>query len=322
MKIYIVYGGPSSENEVSKKSKEHFLTLLRSKKPVMVEWNRDKTFTDQKGNKNYAFDEFLTKVKEENAVFVNAMHGEYCEDGWIQERLEQKGIRFTGPSSIAAALSMDKMASQRKVATIGEGHIRIIPTVRIKVTEEARPTSTEISEEAAALGEYPLFIKPNAKGSSVNSFRVENPGQLDDILMTMPTDDYVLQKLVLGTEISIGTVLDRGQYLDLPLTEIIPKGRFFDYDSKYAQGGSEEITPARLDDELTGRIKDLSVKIHNLLDLGCYSRTDMIITDKGEIYYLETNSLPGMTATSLLPQQLEYAGYGESFGEILLRNLN
>lgn len=312
-KIYIVFGGPSSENEVSQKSKDLFNELLKKYSPSLIEWNKDKSFTDIKNKKTYLFDEFLIKMKSENAIFVNTMHGEYCEDGWIQEKLEKYGIKFTGPSSKSAKDAMDKYKSQNIVKDI----IKIIPTVKIKKT-----LKTELENIKPTLPSFPLFLKPNAKGSSVNSFRINSYNEFADIWAKLEDDTYLIQPVIVGTEISIGTVVDCDSPLDLPPTEIIPKGEFFDYKSKYTVDCSDEITPARLKPELIVRIKNLSILIHKKLDLGCYSRTDMIIDNKGECFFLETNSLPGMSQTSLLPQQLRYIDMLDCFGDVLLRNLN
>jgi D-alanine-D-alanine ligase len=312
-KIYVVFGGPSSENEVSKGSKDLFVELLKKYKPSLIEWNKDKSFTDIESSKSFSFDDFLEKIAQEKAIFVNAMHGEYCEDGWIQERLEKYKIKFTGPNSKAARNSMDKYKSQALVKNL----IKTIPTLKV---QKSRKTLSESIK--SQLPVFPIFLKPNAKGSSVNSFKINSYDELVKTWENLEDDTYLVQPVISGTEISIGTVFDGKRSLDLPPTEIIPKGAFFDYKSKYVAGNSKEITPARLSPELTAKVKELSIKIHKRLDLGCYSRTDMIIDKIGEIFFLESNSLPGFTKASLLPQQLRFLDMLDAFGEILLRNLN
>ncbi len=315
MKVYIVYGGPSSENSVSQKSKTLFAKLLQKYSPILVEWKDEETF--QLEGRNLSLPEFFTLIKESDGVFVNAMHGEFCEDGWIQKKLEKYKISFTGPSSKAAELSMDKESSQEAVKDI----INVIPTFSIQVEKGRETYDSELEKLKILNWQFPLFIKPNGKGSSVGIFKVKDINHLKQMLLKLEQDKYLIQPEVRGREISIGTVCDRGEYLDLPATEIVPKGEFFDYDSKYSVAGSREITPANISEDLMTRVKKASIDIHNRLNLGCYSRTDMILVNN-DIYYLETNSLPGMTECSLLPQQLRNIGMLEKFGEILLRNLN
>lgn len=315
MRIFIVYGGPSSENEISFKSKDLFYKLLENRSPELVEWKKDKTF--QVGNRVFLVEEFLDFVKASEGIFVNAMHGEFCEDGWIQKRLEKYKISFTGPSSKAAELSMDKESSQEAVKDI----INVIPTFSIQVEKGRETYDSELEKLKILSWQFPLFIKPNGKGSSVGILKVKDIDHLKQMLFKLEQDKYLIQPEIRGREISIGTVCDCEKYLDLPATEIVPKGEFFDYDSKYSAAGSREITPANISEDLMTRVKKASIDIHNRLNLGCYSRTDMILVNN-DIYYLETNSLPGMTECSLLPQQLRNIGMLEKFGEILLRNLN
>lgn len=316
MTPYIVYGGPSSENEVSCASKELFLELLKKHNPILVEWKKDMSFVVQ--NQIFELEAFLEYLKEHNGIFVNAMHGEFCEDGWIQEYLERAKIPFTGPSSKSAKQSMDKVEAQDIVKDI----INIIPTESITLTGMDEEKEEFVKKVLSFNWNYPLFVKPNAKGSSVGVYKVNNEEELIKTSTVLAPDTYLIQPAIQGTEVSIGTVCDNGEFLDLPATEILPKGEFFDYKSKYTEGGSNEITPARLSKEVMDKLKEVSIEIHKRLELGCYSRTDIIIGNDNNMYYLETNSLPGMSKMSLLPQQLRAIGKLEEFGEILLRNIN
>jgi len=316
MTPYIVYGGPSSENEVSCASKYLFLELLKKFNPILVEWKKDKTFVVK--DKILDLEAFLEYLKQHKGVFVNAMHGEFCEDGWIQGYLEKTGIPFTGPSSESAKRSMDKIGSQEIVKDL----INIIPTESIIITGALGESEEFVKKVIALNWKYPLFVKPNAKGSSVGICKINNEEELIKTANELDIDTYLIQPCIEGLEVSIGTVCDQGEFLDLPATEILPKGEFFDYESKYTEGGSSEITPARVSKEIMEELKRVSIEIHKRLDLGCYSRTDIILGNNGTMYYLETNSLPGMSKMSLLPQQLRTIGELEEFGNILLRNLN
>ncbi len=316
MTPYIVYGGPSSENEVSCASKDLFLELLKVRNPILIEWKKDMSFVVN--GEVLSLESLLSYLKEHNGIFVNAMHGEFCEDGWIQEYLEKAGIPFTGPSSESAKQSMDKIRSQDIVKDI----IAIIPTESITLTGVDGEKEGFVQKVLSLNWNYPLFVKPNAKGSSVGVYKVNNEEELIKTASELAPDTYLIQPGIEGTEVSIGTVCDNGEFLDLPATEILPKGDFFDYKSKYTEGGSNEITPARVSKEVMDKLKEVSIEIHKRLDLGCYSRTDIIIGKDNNMYYLETNSLPGMSKMSLLPQQLRVIGKLGEFGEILLRNIN
>jgi D-alanine-D-alanine ligase len=318
MTPYIVYGGPSSENEVSQESKNLFVEILQKYSPMLVEWKKDFHFVIQSEKEELDLDEFIQYLQSKNGLFVNAMHGEFCEDGWIQERLEKAGILFTGPSSASARLSMDKIAAQEIVKDL----VTVIPTTTFVIPEDGS-RKYELLEKSLnfELG-FPLFLKPNAKGSSVGIYKIHDQKEMEEVVDKLEPDTYLLQLAITGTEISIGAVCDEGKFLDLPATEILPKGEFFDYDSKYSEGGSNEITPARISKEAMEEVKRISIEVHKRLDLGCDSRTDLIISKDNKFYYLETNSLPGMSKMSLLPQQLRNIGKLEEFGDILLRNIN
>jgi D-alanine-D-alanine ligase len=310
--IYILYGGPSSEHDVSVKSKDYFALLLKEYRPQLVLWTKDNTFVVN--NKVLELEDFLVAIKNSQGIIVNATHGEFGEDGWIQEKLEKASIPFSGSDSISSHLAMDKQASQKAV----QGIVKTIQTYAfyankfdIKLMQKALGTS------------FPLFIKPNAKGSSVGVTKVHNQKELISAIaeITIPLEMYLIQPAIEGKEFSIGTVLDNGEYYDLPATEIRPKSEFFDYEAKYSDGGSEEITPAPIDTKLMNNLKAAANAIHSRLGLGYYSRTDFIVTKDNQLFYLETNSLPGMTATSLLPQQLKYIHLIEKFTQGLLNNL-
>ena len=160
---------------------------------------------------------------------------------------------------------------------------------------------------------YPIFVKPTLGGSSVGVGKVKNPEELKIKLekLFQSEDRILLQEFVPGREVSCGvveqTVNGKYQAHALAATEIIPMSDFFDYESKYTIGKSKEITPADISKELMKEIQNSALKAHSILGCEGYSRTDFIINDN-KPFILETNTLPGMTATSILPQQAEYAG--------------
>lgn len=282
MKIYVLYGGPSSEREVSFGTKDFFMDLYKEFNPIEIEWPQD----DLKG-------EFVQSIDPKDSIVVNASHGEYVEDGYIQSIFEKKGIAYTGSDAKSCALSMDKEKSQKTVKKI----VETIPTTR-------DPKDLD----------FPFIAKPNAKGSSVGIYLISNQAELSELDFS---EDYIFQPFIKGTEVSLGSVREGDSFMELFPTEIIPKSDFFDYSSKYDAGGAEEITPARISQKETAKLREITNRVHDALGLGYYSRSDFIISE-GSTYYLETNSLPGMTKTSLIPQQLRYSDKLDVFKSGLL----
>jgi D-alanine-D-alanine ligase len=299
---FVLFGGPSSERKVSFGTRDYFCELYAYLNPRVIEWREDFSFTlDQK---DYSEKELLNFLKRNNAVIIIASHGEYVEDGYIQEKFQDNHIRFTGSNAIACRLSMNKYASAKAV----ENFALTIPTYK------TLPSKFSVQELSTTFPErYPLFIKPNNLGSSIGTYKIYSREDLLKRLQTLSNLEYLFQPALEGVEVSLGTVRRNTGFVKLYPTEIIPKSEFFDYAAKYKAGGSEEITPAQIGKNLTTKLQKLANRIHNTLGLGYYSRSDFIIAPDKRIYYLETNSLPGMTKTSLIPQQLAYVDKVEEF---------
>jgi D-alanine-D-alanine ligase len=228
-------------------------------------------------------------------VFL-ALHGACGEDGRIQATLETLGIPFTGTGFLAAAMAMDKDLTKKLVMPTG---------VKTPVWEKVTYTSADIPAIARRTL-LPVVVKPLASGSSIGVSIVHNEAELTSALEEcLPMGgSVVLEQYVKGREIQVGYLVDRA----LPSIEIIPKGGFYDYRNKYQAGAAVEICPAPVEPEIERMLGATALKVHKLLELQTYSRTDFIITDAGEIYFLEINTLPGMTPTSLVPQEAAAAG--------------
>jgi D-alanine-D-alanine ligase len=309
-KIAILYGGPNSEREVSFSTKDYFLELYRKLNPVNIEWLEDFTFIVNK--KLFEMKDLLNWLKRENIVVIIASHGEYVEDGYLQKLLEESQIKFTGSHSKSCRLSMDKFATYEKVKNI----CFTVPTYKTTLREFNLETMNN------TIGKnFPIFAKPNKLGSSVGAYKIDNFEELKNLLKNKKNVEYLFQTYIRGREVSLGSVRENNDFMKLFPTEIRPKSEFFDYRAKYEKGASQEITPARIAKRKVIELRNLTNKIHQKLGLGFYSRSDFIIDQKGKIYYLETNSLPGMTKTSLLPQQLTYSKKLEDFKKGLLENV-
>ena len=199
-------------------------------------------------------------VKSENGLVVIGLHGEYGEDGWIQERLEKMKIPFTGSNSVSSKLAMNKQLSQEIVKSL----VSIIPTYKFRY-----PGDFDQEIAKTKLGkQLKYFIKPNAKGSSVHTFILESLDEVKTALEGLPVDDYLLQPAISGLELSQGVLFDGVKFLNLPCTAIYPKTGFFDYKAKYTIGASEEITPPDLPTEILNKISDTASQIHQTLGLG------------------------------------------------------
>ncbi len=340
-KIAVVFGGNSSEHEISLKSGRFIFDTLDTEKydlvPILLnkkgEWLYPNSFpsvfpgstgmtAEDLENEFYA--SFKNKTKN-FPIFLSpdicflGFHGGEGENGTIQGFFSTLRIPFTGSGILASSIAMDKFLSNQIFEKNG---FNVSPYLQIK-KEEFILQKEKILERVSS---YPYFTKPNSGGSSVCTGIVKNRENLENLLNTLFTIDTkaLLQKPIKGIEVSCGVIERKINSNFFPValypTEIIPNGEFFDYDSKYKIGGSKEITPARISDKLTETIRNLAVKAHLVLGCKGYSRTDFII--EGDIpFILETNTLPGMTETSLIPQQVNYSGETMSFiFDLLIEN--
>jgi D-alanine-D-alanine ligase len=239
--------------------------------------------------------------RDADVVFL-ALHGGAGEDGRIQAVLNLAGMAYTGSNHIASAAAMDKDMSKRLFRSAG------VPTADWLM---APATSDAVR---AALG-WPVVVKPNKQGSTVGLSVVREPAQLQDAVdRALRFDDEVmLERFVPGREFTVGVL----EGIALPAGEIIPPGEVFDYESKYQAGGAREVFPAGIPAEESALIQDYALRVHRVLKLGAYSRTDFRRDGAGAFWCLEANSLPGMTAPSLLPQAAKAAGI--DFPELLDR---
>lgn len=293
-------GGPSSEHEVSLKTGEMVLKNLNPQKfesfPVKI-------------GKDGSWPITLWELKKKiDAVFV-ALHGEYGEDGQLQTILETFKIPYTGSDPVASALAMDKQATASFLSKSG----LTIPTL-ILVSKDDSYAEWAIQKNFSA----PLVVKPNNLGSSVGVSMVKNPSGLKEALRLafQHSSSVLAQKYIAGQELTCGVLEINGVPIPLVPTEIIPnQSEFFDYYAKYNVKGSREITPPDLPAKLIKKIQMTALKVHKLLGCSGMSRTDMILGKDGNLHILELNTIPGMTETSLLPQQA--AAMGINFPQLL-----
>jgi D-alanine-D-alanine ligase len=294
--LALLYGGISSEREVSLNSgNQVFDTLDKEKYDVL----RYDTKTD------------LAKlVADSNRIDVALiiLHGLYGEDGTVQGLLDLLGIPYQGSNVLGSAIAMNKLISKQLYHHTG------IPIPPYIVTRQGDSIDPKMCVQQLGL---PLVVKPVEGGSSVGMTIVKSEKSLKDAVDIAFEHDrtVILEAYIDGIELT-GGVLGNNDLQALPLIEIIPDKdhEFFDYEAKYVAGVTQEICPARIDDGLTQKAQTLAKMAHRALACKGYSRTDMILKGQ-EIYVLETNTIPGMTATSLLPQAAAAAGL--NFSQLL-----
>ena len=235
-----------------------------------------------------------------DVAFV-CLHGKYGEDGTIQGLLEILGIPYIGSGVWSSALAMDKAR-----AKVFYRHFGI-----------NTPTSTTLHagkgyDIDAIIGHvgFPCVVKPANEGSALGVHIVFDKDALEQAIPEVfETDNEVLvETYIKGTELTVSVIGNENPQA-LPIIEIVPKNEFYDFESKYAPGGSEHICPARLSDTDAKKVKEIAVAAHKALNCEGVSRTDIIMDERGVCWVLETNTLPGMTATSLLPDSARAAGY-------------
>ena len=231
-----------------------------------------------------------------DVVFLG-LHGACGEDGRIQAALDLMGVPYTGSGCLGSAIAMDKDLTKQLVRSAG-----------IK-TPEWRLLYYGESQIEALCGELrlPCVIKPVDSGSSIGVTIAHNRQELVEALReNLSLGRVIVEQYISGREIQVGVLKGKA----LPSIEIIPKHGFYDYKNKYQAGAAVEICPAPVEPEVERMLGATALKVHKLLELRTYSRTDFILTPEGEFYFLEINTLPGMTPTSLVPQEAAAAGIG------------
>ncbi len=247
-------------------------------------------------------------------VFI-ALHGKGGEDGAVQGMLEMLGIPYTGSGVLASALAMDKAMTKRLLRTAG---IPVIADMQIR-RGQLPDAASLIEQVERSLGGFPIFVKPNAEGSTFGCSLVNAAEELAPAVETALRYDALalIEKYMRGIEITVGVLGNAaGPTEALPVIEIVPKGVFYDYESKYAAGGSDHIIPARIPEAQLRQAQQIALRCHELLGCRGMSRTDMIVSGD-QLCVLEINTIPGMTPTSLLPQAAAHAGI--SFTDLLDR---
>ncbi|MDQ0481949.1 D-alanine--D-alanine ligase family protein [Guptibacillus hwajinpoensis] len=288
MKVGVLYGGTSAEREVSLSSGKGIMKALK-----------------ENGHDVIGIDfhpERLTEVMELDVdiVFIG-LHGRFGEDGRIQGLLDMLEIPYVGSGVLGSAVAMDKAKSKKVLKDSG---IRLAKDLVLHKSNDNHSIDMPFG--------FPVVVKPNSEGSTIGLTIAQNQEELNrGIEEAFRFDNTViLEEFISGTEVTVAVMGEVGNVKSLPVVEIVPKNAYYDYESKYAEGGSEHIVPARISESYTEMIQQQSVMAHELLGCETYSRVDYIVPKDGtEPVFLEVNTLPGMTPTSLYPDAAKEIGY-------------
>ena len=296
MKIAVLKGGCSSESEVSLKTAEAVeASLLRLGHNITsYQWDERSII------------EHYEQLKKCDLVFV-AYHGSYGEDGHIQAVLELMGIPFTGSSFRASLLAMDKIASKRIFTSLG------LRVPKALFWEKREDVELGLIDEMIdiELGGYPVIVKPADSGSTIGLSYVENSSELEQAIQSARKESgrLVIEKYIPGRELTVSILADGSgtSIKPLPIVEIKPTDLLYDYTCKYTKGKSQYICPATIPSDVAERIKQDALTAFRGLGCEGYGRVDLMY-DGAEAYYLEVNSLPGMTELSLVPMAAKANG--------------
>ncbi len=315
LNVAIVAGGDSGEYEISVKSGQQvelnmdqsiflpYLILIRGKRWVYridrKEFPVDKDdFSLTFGRKKVRFD-----------VVFNAIHGTPGENGRLQGYFDMLGIPYTSCDVATSALSFHKNFCKQVVSSYG------VTTAKSVHLFAGQPGKSKIILKEL---KFPVFVKPNNGGSSVGMSKVNKKSELEKALdIAFHEDPEVLvEEYIKGREITCGVIRTKGEVIAFPVTEIIPKNEFFDYEAKYKKGMSDEVVPAAVPTSVSKKCQEISVDLFERLNCKGVVRFDYIYDGK-RFFFLEVNTVPGLTAASIVPKMAK--AHGWSFTELITR---
>ena len=292
-RVGVLAGGPSSEREIS----------LRSGKAVhdaLIQEGVDVFFMDVQDN---IYD--IIKSEKMDVAFL-ALHGKFGEDGTVQKILDHAGIKYTGSGSEASRLALDKIASKKIFVKNN------IPTPEYVVVEKS---SFKIGDLASL--KMPVVVKPQFEGSSIGLSVVKDASELENAITK--AFEYgpgvLVESYISGRELTVGILNDK----PLPVIEIVPKKKVYDFTAKYTDPDTQYLVPAPIEESEKVLAQTLGLRSHSVLGCRSFSRADIIMDGQGNMFVLEVNTIPGMTARSLLPKAALAAGV--NFGELCVKLL-
>ena len=307
LNIAIVAGGDSSESTISLKSAENILSHLDPAQfeARIVELSRSGWFVRDLDGKKYPVNRHDFSWQPNGQVHrfdavINSIPGTPGENGILPAYFELIGMPFTGCRSFSSSLTFNKYYCNQ---VLRQGGISVSPSILLRSNQTA-----DIQKIIEEIG-LPCFVKPNNGGSSCGTSRVNTLPEIQPALSKAFHEDseVIVEKLLIGTEVTCGLFKTPHRSEVFPVTEIVSKKEFFDYEAKYTPGLSDEITPARISAETARSVQDLSLKIYDLLNCRGVVRMDYILVD-GVPWFLEVNTVPGMSEHSIIPKQASING--------------
>lgn len=311
--IAIICGGNSGEYEISIKSAAVVAKNIDKEKynGYLIVINQNNWFwEDEKGNRVFVDkNDFSLTIENKRVLFdgvFNAIHGTPGEDGKLQGYFDMLEIPYTSCDAAVSALTFDKFLCNRFVNSYG-----------IKTAGSFSFLRNEPFDKEAVISGLglPVFVKPAKSGSSVGVSKVNRADEFDKAVAEafMVDERVIVEEALNGKEIACGLIKQKSGITVFPLTEIISKKEFFDYEAKYKEGLASEVTPAEIPPEAEEDIKTLSVFLYRQMNCKGFVRFDYILTPD-ELYFLEVNSIPGISEASIIPQQAK--AFGMSIGEL------
>ena len=273
MNIAIITGGNSTERDISLSSAKNVQEILGIDDDFVFDYPREKGV--------------LVEAQNDIDIVIPIIHGVGGEDGEVQIWLDKIDLPYIFSSPRAHKVAIDKIRAKDLVSERGDG---------VKVPQ-SNPK------------EVPAFYKPRSGGSSLDTGLITSQTEYDKFRKRDWGEDMIVEEAVKGREFTVGVIKSGGETIALPVVEIISPNAFFDYQSKYDPANlAREICPANISIDLENRLQKASIEIHDAIGCRHLSRSDFIVNNDNEIYFLETNTIPGMTKTSLVPKELEVAG--------------
>tara|TARA_B100001142_G_scaffold21707_1_gene19986 strand:+ start:63 stop:956 length:894 start_codon:yes stop_codon:yes gene_type:complete len=283
MKIGVLMGGNSSERQVSLSSGKAIVNACKKLEHDVKEFDPKEDFNS-----------LSVEIKKVDLVF-NALHGGDGENGVISSKLDSLGVKYTGSEEEASAICINKDKSKKIV----KKEDYYTPNwVILKKDDSKTPDISNLN--------FPLVVKPNSEGSTIGLSIIQDESKLIDAikLARIYDDNVLIETFISGREITVGVIAEESY----PIVEIIPTHELYDYECKYTKGMTNYICPAKIDKKLSKKIKKIALDIHELLKCRHYSRVDFRLDENNKPWFLELNTHPGMTETSLLPKSAAAAG--------------
>jgi D-alanine-D-alanine ligase len=305
--IALLAGGNSSEREIALQSAAQVAEAFD--KEMYNVWLIDvhgRSFTYRNEGKEYQMDlnDFSLTVEGQKIEFEYAyimIHGTPGEDGHIQGYLEMMGVPFSSCDMVSSVITFDKVTTKRAVADTG---VSLAKGLLLREDDWIAPDAI-----VAELG-LPLFVKPNASGSSCGVTKVKSAEELPEAIFKAfdESSEVLVEEFIAGREMACGVLVTSEKEYLFPITEVVAKNEFFDYEAKYTAGMSDEITPAEIAPEIAEKLHEMTLAAYKACRCKGLARVDFIVTPEGEPYMIEINTIPGMSGGSIVPKQIKAAG--------------